>query len=388
LPAAVPAVIVQHKKPSYLLGLILGLLLTAILLALLWYFVLPRFLYQAEVAALDTTGFQSANIGALEDEISRFRTLLDGNVCQAPAVPSGPFARSWGGTSAGPSGRGGIPGPSGGGLNQEPADGGSLGPADGGIPEGSRGPAENSLAPKGGGPAEDRENGPPKAADPSRDQRTSEDMMQTIENATVLVLAVGKENISMGTGFFIGPNLIMTNRHVIDEGLKGGTIGVINKSIGRLAPAELVIYTDPSQLRDYAVLRTSLTSDVPVLKISPAAKRADHVSAWGYPGLNTRADPKMEALLEGDSSSVPELVYSEGVISVIQPQGGLPLISHTAEISQGNSGGPLVDQAGEVIGINTLIRVDDQSKSNRQVNIAFGAGDMIQFLSENNIRID
>jgi S1-C subfamily serine protease len=77
------------------------------------------------------------------------------------------------------------------------------------------------------------------------------------------------------------------------------------------------------------------------------------------------------------------VVFSEGVISVIQDVNSVPYINHTAEVSHGNSGGPLVDQSGSAIGINTTINVDP--KSNRQVNIALGASDVISFLRSKNI---
>jgi S1-C subfamily serine protease len=85
--------------------------------------------------------------------------------------------------------------------------------------------------------------------------------------------------------------------------------------------------------------------------------------------------------------SVPELVYSEGVISVIQTmKGGMPIINHTADVSHGNSGGPLIGPQGEVLGINTAIRVD--SESNRQVNVALGGSDVLSFLKENGVSLD
>jgi V8-like Glu-specific endopeptidase len=385
-------VLVKTKKRSYLVGLLLGLLVAGFFLALIFFFFYSKVLYRAEVAKLDPPALQSANIDALQGEINRYQGLLDGNVCLLPALPQGPFlARpgvGGGGLNTGPSvGGGGLDiGPSaGGGLDAGPSSGGGLdsGPSAGGGLEVSPGDKED---PK---PSENNDKpNDPNDSRPENDGRASESTMDLIEKATVLILALGDESISMGTGFFIGNNLILTNRHVIDEARKGGDIMVTNKSLGHVEKAVLVTFTRPELLRDYAVLRTNISPSVQpkTLKITASVKRADRVSAWGYPGLLTKADPKMESLLDGDLNSVPELVYAEGVISVIQENGRLPLINHTAEISQGNSGGPLIDQNGQVVGINTLIRIDD--KSNRQVNIALGGSDVLSFLSENNIRIE
>ena len=51
---------------------------------------------------------------------------------------------------------------------------------------------------------------------------------------------------------------------------------------------------------------------------------------------------------------------SEGNLSNTQSVDGVAMLVHTAKISRGNSGGPLVDQCGRIVGINTAItRADD-----------------------------
>ena len=58
--------------------------------------------------------------------------------------------------------------------------------------------------------------------------------------------------------------------------------------------------------------------------------------------------------------------------------GGTPLIVHTASIAKGNSGGPLVDGCGRVVGINTCINVD-QSQS-AKINYAIRSQVIAAFL--------
>jgi Trypsin-like peptidase domain len=71
-------------------------------------------------------------------------------------------------------------------------------------------------------------------------------------------------------------------------------------------------------------------------------------------------------------------------VTVIQQASqDLPVIIHTANISPGNSGGPLIDSCGRVVGVNTFIRVDQESSS--RLNYALQAGALAKFLSEHNI---
>ena len=203
---------------------------------------------------------------------------------------------------------------------------------------------------------------------------------ELMEQATVLILASTPDGVSFGTGFFVAPGIIATNRHVVHS--KSAEILVGNKILGGMHEATvLAISDDPA--RDYALIKLPIAVGVaPTLSIADKASRTEHISSWGFPGLITAADPKFNALLEGDPSAVPEVVYSEGVVSAVLDRTP-PFIMHTAQISQGNSGGPLINSQGTVLGINTLIRTSDQSSA--QANIALPGGDLKLFMRENGV---
>ena len=64
---------------------------------------------------------------------------------------------------------------------------------------------------------------------------------------------------------------------------------------------------------------------------------------------------------------------------------GTNAILHEAAVLQGNSGGPLVDACGRVIGVNTFIAVDKEQSARN--NYALASADLVAFLSRNRTQI-
>ncbi len=160
----------------------------------------------------------------------------------------------------------------------------------------------------------------------------------TIPGQTTVLGRTGTETVS-GTGFFItSQGYIITNNHVVD-----GTKDVsIILSDGTQENATIV-GTDP--FSDIAVLKTD--GKVPAvarLGNSDVLKPGETVIAIGSPLGNFR-------------NTVTVGVVSATGRSIDLGNGTLieDLIQTDAAINHGNSGGPLVNLAGQVIGINTLI---------------------------------
>lgn len=209
-------------------------------------------------------------------------------------------------------------------------------------------------------------------------------LLDRVEDATVMVLNIqANGDLRLGTGFFVAPGMVVTNEHV--AGGKPSRFLVSNAFLEGVAPAELVA-VDKKNGRDYALLRvrTAKALSIPPLSLRLDARRAEKVSAWGYPSAVSRNDPKYHALLDGNTKAVPDIIYSEGVISAVLDRKP-PLIAHTTPLSPGNSGGPLVDVKGHVLGINTLISLDDESY--RQTSLSLSARDLAQFLRNAGVKV-
>lgn len=169
-----------------------------------------------------------------------------------------------------------------------------------------------------------------------------------------------QNSYGIGTGFVIAPEYLLTNHHVIDDSEYKKRNGrseyaIVDGSIKTIRKAELV-WSAPEL--DLAVIRVpGLTRPALTLSSAPMTQypgRAEIVWAIGFPGV-------VDATLKSDEGAYAQSTVTKGVVAKIamgSMEGGddktRPVVQHSASFNKGNSGGPLLDDCGVVVGVNTF----------------------------------
>ncbi len=207
-----------------------------------------------------------------------------------------------------------------------------------------------------------------------------DELVAHLKRAVALVLT----KQGSGSGFFITPDTLFTNAHVI-EGAQNGEVLVLGPDIGvRCATILAQVKRAGLQGRDYALLRLQGATASATLPLSTTATELQPVIAAGFPGLLIENDIHFQRLLRGTPTGMPDLILSQGSIMAVQNRNSsLPTIAHGAAISAGNSGGPLVDACGRVIGVNTFIRVAVDQASH--AGYAIASDDVVRFIKERGV---
>lgn len=157
-------------------------------------------------------------------------------------------------------------------------------------------------------------------------------MTHIIELYKNAVIQISSPN-SIGTGFYLSaPNLIVTNNHVV-EGHKKVTV----EGIGLKRQVCEVIYTDT-------------TYDLAFIRLGEGTEALPHLS------LEVRPMQEQEEVLAVGHPFDLRYTFTDGRVSNPRHmQHNIEYIQHTAALNPGNSGGPLINAQGAVVGVNTFI---------------------------------
>ena len=178
------------------------------------------------------------------------------------------------------------------------------------------------------------------------------EVVQHLKRGTVLVQTEKSE----GSGFFVEQNLVVTNRHVV-EGLTDKLVQVVLDSGTRDAQVVVayVFFEHPDI--DLAFLYVEQEQDRSLRLGERPVHETQEVVAVGYPMGSARS-------FGGEASTLPCSLRPGSITALYQDSvGGTRLLEHNANMQTGNSGGPLVDDLGFVVGVNTFImRADETTK--------------------------
>ena len=215
--------------------------------------------------------------------------------------------------------------------------------------------------------------------------KDSGEIAKEAREGVVRVLVEGFEGYYIGTAFGVGEKgedaeYFVTNIHVVfPEGYEAVHVWLMKNSGGwdsaygqpdttHLVKCEIVYYDD-SGVPDIAVLKAVDTipgrKTMPLLDESVEVDAGDTVYALGYPG----ASDVIESETYGSKlvAAIEDVTMTRGIVSRLTESkslGDIDVIQHDARISGGNSGGPLINDKGAVIGVNTwTITENDASVS-------------------------
>lgn len=155
--------------------------------------------------------------------------------------------------------------------------------------------------------------------------------------------------VQSGTGFFVNRDYLVTNAHVVKD-CKQVVVGG-----GVTAHEAEVVMLDNE--RDMALIRSSLgvSNFAPLRTDIESLKNGDKVLLVGYPG---------------EKGAAGEVSIAEGTIQQLQfNELGIPWQFYISDVvAQGNSGGPVLDTSGNVIGmVRGMVDVQTYNQLSREV---------------------
>ncbi len=160
---------------------------------------------------------------------------------------------------------------------------------------------------------------------------------ELLRRSTVHVRGTDPRRQSAGSGvIWDSAGTVVTNAHVVAEGIHAGRTHLVELWDGQSLPAEIQARDDA---RDLAKLKLPTASTPAASLRTTPVKPGELVIAVGNPLGFTGA-------------------LTTGVVHAVGPFSGFgrrPWVQASIRLAPGNSGGPLADAAGHVIGINTML---------------------------------
>lgn len=172
--------------------------------------------------------------------------------------------------------------------------------------------------------------------------------------------------VKWGTCFVINETTVLTAAHVVAvdeetedylnsiEGAKYKPTSVLYQIVVRRGSYTYATAKKINTADDFAILtlNESINRTVIPLGNDENVETSTPVFALGFPDAVASSEAK-------NTKTSEDVTLTTGIIQKKAEIGGTPFIQHGATVTEGNSGGPLLDENGGVIGINTLRHSDE-----------------------------
>lgn len=213
---------------------------------------------------------------------------------------------------------------------------------------------------------------------------TNEEVLEARNGVVEVAVQIAVNNSDyyytpVGTGFLVGTDggsqTVITNFHVahaVDEAWA-------REAVGAASDAKIGIQLQIVGIRDMRlnadIVNESEQADFSILKLtdgaiydrapltlgdSSAVVATQEVYALGFPSI-------VQSIQNDELYTTEDVTITNGTVSktnsVVLVSSPIPCITHSARLSEGNSGGPLVDANGVVVGINSFISNDSEANN-------------------------
>lgn len=223
--------------------------------------------------------------------------------------------------------------------------------------------------------------GMPLAADPG-------DIDAAARGVVRVVIVDRDENgvfpVSHGSGFAVSSDRIVTNAHVVEAAARNPAlrVAIVPPESGGAVIGRIVAINPRNDLALIAIGEAGSGGRLPPLALAGGAPEdSGDVAAVGYP-MNV---DKAQGLAIDDIFSAQPPVKSRGFLSGFRPSREFDTVLHTAPIARGNSGGPLLDGCGRVIGVNSFGAESDSADA--EFFFAVSARELVPFLREHRVPV-
>jgi hypothetical protein len=154
---------------------------------------------------------------------------------------------------------------------------------------------------------------------------------------TITVFDKQRTPLQLGSGFFVGPDVVVTNLHVI----RGGASAEVKTHLGQ-------------RLQVLGYVGVDDEDDLVLLKVDTASQPVLNVGEWSSIAVG-------DTVFTLGSPEGLEGTFAQGLVSAIRDLEKRKVFQITAPVSHGSSGGPVLDRSGLVVGISTATFAEGQN---------------------------